>query len=187
MEQRLRVSEEHGCIERDSDSPVLQVEYRHFEPTNKEELFAVLPLFWEYWFRVNGEDLGEHLECDVLGVPIRVHQAEAKLYEQLASGSAFQLVYEGDDLIGFMQYHVAYSCVLIIRAMYFDSKHQKSTLGKDLVNSLELPIKEVIFQTRVNAPPERMLEIAERYGKVLHEEDKLKTWSMLWADRPVRQ
>lgn len=140
-----------------------------------------MALLWEFWFKVNHEDLGVVDLIDVYGEQIPMLKIEAKLYQLLAEKQKFQLAYFDGKAIGFLMYKLAYDCILGIDALYVEPSHEGKGLAKALVNSLGKPVSKVLFQTHIATPPERLLEITKDKSlkEVTRSQTKI-TWEMPW-------
>jgi hypothetical protein len=83
-------------------------------------------------------------------------------------------------VIGFLVYQIPFDGVLLIKGLYTAPKYSRFGLGKGLVNSLDKPIKKVLFQTRKEHPPARLFyHVADRINKI-HENQEMITWEMEW-------
>lgn len=144
---------------------------------HKAELGALL---WEYWFNVNQEDLSaiEVYKCYDLEFPMP--KVEAKLLQLEAEGCKFKLAVEGTRIIGFLMYHLAYQCLLIVEGLFVLPEYEGKGVGKGFFNSLG-PLKRVFFQTRKGNPPQKLFDIFRNdLVKVLTESDNKITWEMVW-------
>lgn len=111
---------------------------------------------------------------------MRLLKAEAKVYQLQAERCGIQLVWKDGAIIGFMLYHLAYDCILLIKGMYIEPAHEGKGLGKGrLIASLGKPIKRLFFQSYASNPPERMLKITPE-KRELHHDGDLITWEMDW-------
>lgn len=112
------------------------------------------------------------------GQRLREHEANLAYYYGRGD-SVRSLEYRG-KCIGFLIYQFAFDGVLLIRGLYVLPGYAGFGLGKGLVNSLKQPIKKVLFQTRKEVPPTRLLgHIAIRATKV-YENNEMITWEMPW-------
>ncbi|MBR9701023.1 GNAT family N-acetyltransferase [Candidatus Woesearchaeota archaeon] len=150
-----------------------------------KQIDSLIPIFWEYWAVINGEDLSGFDEFESYGHKIKMSKAESHLYWYLNKGDQVQLLYNKDEIVGFMIYHNIYDCIIAVRCLYLIPEYFNNGLGKQMVSSLESDkrkIDRVIFQTRRDSPPEQFLKACvNKYGKKIAEDDKLITWEMDWS------
>jgi GNAT superfamily N-acetyltransferase len=159
-----------------------------FRPFDKKaDVTAFLPIFWEYWYLVNGVDTSEVEELTLTdqGAPevVRLPKIEAILYGYIYKGYDVQLAETENGIVGFVLYHDCFGAVLEVRGMYVDRAWRNEKLGAKLIDSIGLPIKQLIFQTRAKHPPERMLELTEGRREKIAETDELITWQMEWEPK----
>lgn len=155
------------------------IKFRRFD--KKSDVTAFLPIFWAYWYHVNGVDAAgiEEFTLTERDLPetVRLPKIEAILYGYIYKGYEIQLC-ENDEgeIVAFMLYHMVFDYLLEIRGMYCE----KPGLGGLLVHSLRLPIKKLIFQTRAKHPPLGLLNLTIGRRKMLGETGELITWEMEW-------
>ena len=139
-------------------------------------------LFWEYWLKVNGEDLSDLIVSETLGVEMpRVEYVLSYYLDQLRC-SAELVTSKSGEVVGFVMYRIACDHVLEIRHMYVSPKCSGLGLGKGLVDAIraQYPIKIVLFQTHKGRPPNRLLEFTEKRRRLVGETEHLFTWLMDW-------
>lgn len=136
-------------------------------------------LFWEFWFKVQDNDLSDPVKYVLDGEEVWIPEIEGEFYACMNEGAKVKLAYLGSEIIGFMLYHYAYNCVLLIRHMYVIPEHENAGIAKKLVDAVG-DVKKLIFQTRRNSPPERMLELTKEFRSVISEDPVITTWEMPW-------
>lgn len=175
MDKGLCLSKEHDGIRSDSDGKVSSLIFKEYSQENLPDFCGIL---WEFWLKVNGEDLSEPSEFSHLAGHT-LSKAEAKVYHFEYERCKIQLAIENDEIVGFLVYHLAYNCVLAVEALYIEPKYEKRGLGKGLIESLNKPIKKIFFQTHINIPPERLLNLNKNSKELMRQGD-LITWEMDW-------
>jgi hypothetical protein len=179
MELKFCVSEKHGRITGYNHSSIPGVTFRPYEVADKVAFCDVLT---EYWAIVNEEDLSKSKTLCINGHLHVATLSEEKLYFLLHERCDIQLAIDDEcGIIGFLVYHNAYNCILTVECLYVKSEHRARKLAKGLINSLMLPIKKLLFQSRKENPPREMLSLTkERDSKIIHETDKHIAWEMSW-------
>lgn len=172
MESELCILKEYGISGGDSDSNILEVV--DFDKSDEFQRRDLIALFWEFWLKVNREDQSLPVHYNIMGIEYEIPEIEATLYGCLHQGGKVKVAYKGETMVGFMLYHMAFDCVAIIRHMYC----LVDKLAKPLVDSTDA--LKVIFQTRKENPPTRLLEITKPFRSKIKEDDKLITWEMNW-------
>lgn len=159
----------------------MKLEYRQFDRTKDVREFC--PLFWEYWLKVNGEDLGDEVEELVLGVPVKVTRIERALYGYLQSGFTIFLVTDCERIVGFIILRRVCDLVLEVRHFFLEEEYRDTGVGAKLLATLHdaLPIKRIIFQTREAEPPSLFLRQTEGRRIKIGEINGLVTWEMDWG------
>ena len=147
---------------------------------NRKDFYEFLGLYWEYWLKVNEDDLSREMVWHMAdGTAVVTTELEA-MYEWYArKGSQVQLARSGDCIVGFLHYQDIFDCMIVVRGMYLEDEYVSTKVGHGLVNSLKP--KKLIFQTRKEKPPEAMLKATEPYREKVDEDDKLITWIMDWG------
>lgn len=153
---------------------------RNFDLKSDTEKF--LPIFWEYWCRVNQEDKSEIVEIKIKDDlnPMKMPGIEALLYYYLSNAFNIKICEDDKEIIGFMIYRHVFTHMIQVPAFYFIEEYRKTYAAKDFVDSIYPEIKRIVFQTRKENPPERLLEITKGKRHVVFEDDKLITWEMEW-------
>jgi len=183
MDQGLCVSEEQRVSINDSDRDLLSVEFRDLNLENANEFYDFLGLYWEFNFKVTGEDLNFEIEYPIgPNENIKTTALEAEYLGFVKLGGQVQVAVAQGEIVGFMLYHRVFDCILIIRGMYTAPKYYCKRIGYRLINSIE-GINLILFQTRNEKPPAQMLKMTERYRRLVGEDEKLKTWQMRWEVR----
>lgn len=176
MEPKLCVSEEHGLVDGNSDSHIFQI--KDFDAQDEAQRKELLPLFWEFWIKVQREDQSLPVRYNLFGFTYEVPEIEATLYRFVYKENCrIKVAYQDDVVVGFMLYNLVFDSILVIRHMYT----MVSGLGKWLVECVD-NVKKVIFQTRKENPPERCLQLTEKFRKKITETDKIITWEMDWGN-----
>ena len=137
-----------------------------------------LLLFHEFWKSVNEEDLSNLVDFNVLGKTVTLHQIEATLYGCLYEGAKVKLLYEKEDIVGFVLYHTIFNCVGAVRHMYIQREHWGNGGAKDMLNSIG--VKKFIYQTWKKNPPVEFLNHVGKYSKKIDENDRIITWEIPW-------
>jgi hypothetical protein len=162
--------------------------FREFEPKN--DVPDTCAMLWEYWLKVNGEDLSDEVEVEVLGVPVKMQRVEKTLYGYLAQGFKITLALHPEGwVVGFLIARRVCDVVLEVRHMWVEPSERESKVGAGLVHFMaqEHPIVELIFQSRNELPPEQMLKLTSGRRRVVYAGEKLTTWAMPWeAKNAVR-
>ncbi|MHA2064493.1 MAG: GNAT family N-acetyltransferase [Candidatus Thorarchaeota archaeon] len=133
-------------------------------------------VFKKYWEKVYPEDANEVIDYG----NGRLQTHEATLAHYWASGCFIRVVKYRTGIIGFLVYQIPLDGILLIKGLYSLPDYTGFGLGKGLVNSLNKPIKKVLFQTRKGNPPAGLLyHVIDRATKV-HEDHEMITWEMKW-------
>src|SRR4051812_10926949 len=118
----------------------LNVTYKAFDRHSLDERQKLTPLFWEYWFRVNKQDLSNMVEVELQGETQTITSAEMMIFWYLYRGFDFQLCLVDGGIAGFLIYHVVCTHVLEVRGIFVESKFWNSGFGQGLVLSLPTDI-----------------------------------------------
>lgn len=181
MESELRVPEKHGSEQRDCDCDISQVEFKPFDRDDQwNQKTELLGLVWEFLYKVQQEDTSYPVSFEIGEETVTVTQLEAELLRYLYEGAKIQIAYYNGKQIGYMLYHSAYDCILLIRHMYLEPDFAGLGIGKKMVESIGEDTKRVFFQTRKNNPPEELLDQTENFRIKVKETSKLITWEMPW-------
>ena len=174
MAQRLCVSEEHGWSSCDSGCDVSEIAFREYQ--DNFDIVPLVSLIRDYWLKVNGEDLWHPIRVEGKSI----YAAEAKLYQWKAERCNIQLALDNDAIVGFLLYHYAYNCVLLVEGIYVLPEYEKRGIGKKLIASIGKPIHLVLFQTHMKKnPPERFLSVLKGAKEIARKGD-LQTWETKW-------
>jgi hypothetical protein len=158
-----------------------KISYREFD--DKRDVPAFCAIFWEYWLKVNSEDLSYEVEEMVFGIPIKMQRIESVLYAYLARGYRIRLVLDLQTIVGFLIYRRACDLILEVRHFYVEPSYWNSKIGAGCVESLnqEITVRKIIFQTRKELPPMNFLKNTEGRRQQIGEINKLITWEMEWG------
>jgi GNAT superfamily N-acetyltransferase len=111
---------------------------------------------------------------------LRLSEHEGQLAYYYGKLDQVRAVEYRNKIIGFLIYQIVLDGILLIRGLYVLPEYAGFGLGKGLVNSLTQPISKVIFQTRLEVPPNRLLgHVASRATKIC-ETSQMATWEMTW-------
>jgi len=134
--------------------------------------------FWQFQKDVNDEDLSGWRVFKVGDKEVPFQDLEVRLCCLDKEGVQFQMAVYRSECIGFLMYHLIADCILFVRGMHVEKVFQGKGIAPGLVASLGKPIARVIFQTRKERPPERLLGSTVPGGerRKIYEDDKLITW-----------
>lgn len=181
MDDGLCVSQEHERVDSsDSDSSVHEIKIVEFNKLDREHVKVFCGMLWEFYWTAYGRDESEWVEVDVWGHKVPVQQVEASMYMFIQDNCDIKLAMEEDECVGFLIYNLAYNCVLIVRALYTIPEREARGVGKSLVDSIDAPVKKLIFQTYKPAPPQRLLDFTKSRRKEIHTAGNMITWEMDW-------
>lgn len=181
MGRELHVGDKQRSNRQDRDAGVHDLRYETLDTFKQDaQYYKFLETYWNYWLEVNEEDLSGIEEFDVFGKIERVPQIEAYYCYKRNNGARVRLVYDEDDIVGFMLYYNIYNCIIAIDSMWAKKDYINRGLGKGMINSLHKPIKRVHFQTRKNNPPEDLFRATEGHRTLVHETPALLVWEMPW-------
>lgn len=138
-------------------------------------------MFWEFWLKHNGEDLSEKSPLEIDGKKTDILKIESVFYYFVREKFDFQLAYDDEKLVGFLMHRHLWATFLIVPAMFIEAKYFNKGIGVKLVDSLKLPIKKILFQTRKNIPPDQFLKSTKNYRRLVAEDNVFKTWEMNWG------
>lgn len=181
MEPKLCLPEEHRSVRSDCHGDFSGIEYLayNFEP---EPFGPLCAIFYRYWKEVNLEDLSGVVEREFAGEKIQCLEVELKLWQLQAERCKIQLAVKDDRIIGFLLYHLAYDCVLLVEGIYVLPDAKGHGVGKGLINSLGKPIKRLYFETRQENPPQETLSFLKRFeSKELNQANGKTVWCMEWG------
>ena len=182
MDSGVCVPVQHRRVGSDGDRGVFEISYKPLDVSDHNQYMLFLGLFYDFHLEVNEDDLSEIIDWPLKnGTTTRTTKCEAMFDHMSDYGGKVQLVYDREDLIGFLLYHSIFDCMIVIRCMYTTSKYYDAGLGKGLINSLPIEVRRVIFQTRRTKPPEQMLKVTDKYRSKVCESDELITWEMPWG------
>jgi hypothetical protein len=137
----------------------------------------------DYWRDVNSVDLTGNTEITASGKPINILRVDDKLLQLHEQSIKIQLAFYGKDVVGLLLYRVAFDCVMAIEGLYVYDQFRRNGIGPSIINSVEKPIKKIIFQTRILKRPHRMFHSLERMKikpkKIAFAKDKV-TWEAEW-------
>ncbi len=166
------------------------MKYRIFDRSTRD-VRDFCPVFWEYWLKVNGEDLSDEVEELVLGVPVKITRIERAVYGYLADGFTILLVtdvvpdgaVDVEKIVGFAILRRVCDVVLDVRHMFLEPEYRDTGAGVKLIRMVDelSPVHRIIFQTRLEAPPELFLGQTKRFRRLIAESDRLATWEMDWG------
>ena len=184
MEQKLCLSEEHRCGDSHSDSDIPEITFRPFKI--EQDMFFMAELYWAFCHKVNGEDVSKMKQFDWPdGSKVEVTEAEARIYAFLHKGCRIQVAFVKNVMAGFLLYHELFENIISIRSCFIESWAIDLKLGKGLINSLQPIPKNLIFQTRKGAPPDRLLKVTEPFRVRVAEDENFITWSMTWRSNDL--
>lgn len=86
------------------------------------------------------------------------------------------VVYEGDNLLGFVEYRLRRDGVTVVYHIAVDKQHRGRGIGQALMNSLSLPIR-----LKVTADNPTAIHFYERYGMACTEESHAGTGRALYV------
>ncbi len=179
MEPELCVSEELGRKPGHPDGGILQIEYKDIDPY--KDVTSLCALLWEYWLKVNQEDLSEWEDVEIKpGIIAPYQKVEMMAYTLATHGAKFRGAFLDGRMVSFMCYRVAYDVVLLIDHFFVLPEYEGRGIGKAIVNSLPNGVKRVYFWTRKANPPKLLQAISN--AEPLYEDDKHITWEMKWVD-----
>jgi len=186
MGRELLIPKEQSSGDSTSDDSDLhcdfsKITYRKFEFTDVKESRQI---FLDYWSDVNSTDLHGTTEFISSGEPCTILTVDAKVLQLHEEGISIQLaILNGQDIVGLLLHRVAFDCVLAIDGLYVYESFRKHGIGKSLIDSLEKPIKKLIFQTRILKRPHLMfgaLENMKLEPKKIQFKDNKIVWECDW-------
>lgn len=178
MEPELCLSEEHVRERVNRDSCVFQV--RELDKFNVDEKNQLIGLFWEFWLRVNQEDLSKKKTYKTKEGTFCVPEIEGVLYGYIHDGHKVTVALDEGNVVAFILYKEVFPGVIAIKHGFTDYCYEKCGLIKDMINSVG--VKTVIFQTKKKNEPTRILEISPT-KKLIDENEHLYTWIMKWESK----
>lgn len=177
MESGEIVSEKHLSNGRGKyHDPVFQV--REFDLVG--DLGDFLPIFWQSWLLVHGEDKSSMRRIKILDKEWEVTEAEALVYWYLHDEhSRISIALSDNEIVGFVIYNPIIEGVFAIRMLYVVPNVQGTKVGQKLISSIE-KLRTLIFQTKKHIEPETMFKSLKSRHIKLNETDTTVTWSMNW-------
>ncbi len=178
VEQGLCEPTKSGSGTVHSDGGIPQITFKPVDVY--KDIVPLCPLLWEYWSIVNQEDLSEWEDVEIHpGIVAPYQKVEMMAYTLAQHGAKFLGAYEGETLVGFMCYRLAYNVVLLVDHFFVLPEYQDKGIGKGLIGALPEGVKKVYFWTRKNNPP-KTLEV-QKHSVPIFEDDKHITWEMTWV------
>lgn len=178
MDERICLHEKFRGDGSNSDDRIPEITFRKFEL--ERDMFHMAQLYWQFCFDVNSEDTGQLKEFEVDGAKVQITEAEARLYALLNAGCQIQVAFVNNVMAGFLLYHDLFANIISIRSCFIEQWATCYKLGKGLINSLQPIPKNLIFQTRKAAPPDRCLKVTEQFRLKVAEDEHFITWAMPW-------
>jgi len=138
------------------------------------------PLVWEYWDRVNQQDLSEWEDVELKpGIVVPYQKVEMMIYCLGSKGRRFWGAKLDGRLVAFLCYGIAYDAVLLVDHFFVLPEYEGRGIGQSMVDSLPHPVKRLFFYTRKANPPKLLQAIHS--AEPIFEDDKHITWEMKWA------
>lgn len=183
MDEGARLPEEHERDAGDGDRDFFQVTYREINWENRDEVMTAALLYWFFCDTVNQEDVSHLKEFDGPdGAKVQMVEAEARLYGYKASGVRVQLAFVDAITTGLLIYSVVFERIVAVRCLYVEPWSQRLKLAKGLIDSLQPTPKKLIFQSRKEVPPERLLAITQGRRTIIDENEHFFTHAMEWLN-----
>lgn len=178
MEPELCLSEEHVSERVKRDSCVFQIaELDRFDVDQKNQLIG---LFWEFWLRVNGEDLSKKKNYETKDGTYCIPEIEGVLYAYLHEQHKIQIAMDEGNVISFILYREVFPGLIAIKHGFTDYCYEECGLIRKMIDSIKP--QAVMFQTRKKNEPKRILAVSPTKTLVSEDED-LCTWFMKWESK----
>lgn len=125
-------------------------------------------------------DLSVVKEHEFFDLKFPMTGVEARVYQLMAEKRQFKLAYVGSEVVGLLVYNFIHGCLLSVECLYVRPEYEQNGIGKKLINSVGKVVK-ILFQTRTDNAPDRLLELVKNYDPVeLNSESYKKTWELKW-------
>lgn len=183
MDEGARLPEEHERDRGDGDCDLFQIKFREIDWNDYAELKQAVQLYWFFCDTVNQEDTSTLKAFEMPdGSKVQVVEAEARLYGYKSAGARVQLAFVNEIVTGLLIYSVVFERIVAVRCLYVEPWSQRLKLAKGLINSLQPTPKKLIFQSRKEVPPERLLAITQGRRTIIDENEHFFTHAMEWLN-----
>lgn len=185
MDEGARLPEEHERNAGHGDRDLFQVTYRELNWESLVEVLTAAELYWFFCDAVNQEDISCLKEFEGPGgAKVQMIEAEARLYGYKTAGARVQLAFVNEMLTGLLIYSVVFERIVAVRCLYVEPWSQRLKLAKGLINSLQPTPQKLVFQSRKEVPPERLLAITQGRRTTIDENEHFFTYAMEWLNGP---
>lgn len=140
----------------------------------------------EYFMKVQGRNLGHVKDYPVNGETIKALEVDAEICLLTDEAAKIRLCIENDEVIGMMIYHVIYKCILVIRGLYVFSSFRKHGIGCKLIESVDIDLKRLLFQTYVSRRPAELFEWIRKWNckfEKIHRDGDIVTYELDWRSK----
>ena len=180
MEFGQSVPKEPGSRDSGGEYRFLAIEPKVGEPYYERLLEA----FKRYWQVINPDFVDSVID---VGEGLKLERREAILLQYWTAGFDAQVVRKDNEIVGFLIYQVVFDAVLLVKGLFVEPVHLGRGLAKGLIDSLNRPIRRVIFQTQKEFPPERLLGLVSGRTEKLGGDCDMETWEMTWEAKTKDQ